>query len=123
MGRLLVFLARLNEPDGKPLPPPGPGLRGIGIEQGAAVLLDPDGKCKVVGKGAAYFVEPVQDAVLDPARQSTADARLISLTASILKVPSGHTFDLTKWQGEAIPYTLTVKDSAIRSTQPGGSVY
>ena len=57
MGRLLVFLARLNEPDGKPLPPSAPGIRGIGVEQGAAVLLDPDGKATVVGHGCAYFVD------------------------------------------------------------------
>jgi cyanophycinase-like exopeptidase len=41
MGRLLVFLALLHALDRKVLPPPGKDIRGIGVEQGAAVLLEP----------------------------------------------------------------------------------
>ncbi len=44
MGRLLVFLARLDEPDGKPVPPRSTVLRGVGVEQETSVLLEPDGQ-------------------------------------------------------------------------------
>ena len=57
MGRLLVFLARLNEPDGKPKPRLL-GIRGIGVQERAAVLLEPDGKATVVGFGDTYFIDP-----------------------------------------------------------------
>ena len=40
MGRLLVFLARLNQPDGKTLPGDSIPVKGIGIEERAAVLLE-----------------------------------------------------------------------------------
>ncbi len=57
MGRLLVFLARLNEPDGKALPGNVPTIHGIGVEERAAVLVEPDGKARVVGYGDAYFID------------------------------------------------------------------
>src|ERR1700761_8038126 len=57
MGRLLVFLARLDEPDGKPVSSRANPLRGVGVEQGVSVLLEPDGQASVVGKGSAYFIE------------------------------------------------------------------
>ena len=57
MGRLLVFLARLNEPDGKPAEPDAPKVRGIGVRRTSRVLLEPDGKAHVVGYGAAYFID------------------------------------------------------------------
>ena len=56
MGRLLVFLARLNAPEDKPAATPI-GVRGLGIQERAAVLVDPDGKATVVGFGDAYFVD------------------------------------------------------------------
>lgn len=118
MGRLLVFLARLNEPDGKPVPPPGLGIRGIGVEQGVALLLDPDGRASVIGKGAAYFVDAKE---ADGIVQQTSPLSFGRF--NIQKVASGHAFDLKLWKGDAVSYTLTVKDGVVHSTQPGGSIY
>jgi cyanophycinase len=119
MGRLLVFLARLNEPDGKPVPTAGrAGIRGIGVEQGAAVLVEPDGHAKVIGKGSAYFVGPVEDAVV-----AGVGKPVTSLSATVMKVEAGHAFDLKKWQGDGVRYSLSVRDGTIVSTQPGGGVY
>jgi len=118
MGRLLVFLARLNEPEGKNV---GAGLekiRGIGVEQAAAVLLEPDGDATLVGHGSAYFVEPVGSAdVLAAGRPLTFNR------FDVKKVGPGHRFNVKAWTGDATPYTLSVKDGKIRSTQAGGSVY
>jgi cyanophycinase len=119
MGRLLVFLARLNEPDGKAVPTATrPGIRGIGVEQGAAVLVEPDGYANVIGQGSAYFVGPVEDALVAGVGKPVA-----SLSAAVLKVQAGHAFDLKTWQGDAVRYSLSVRDGAIHSTQVGGGVY
>jgi cyanophycinase len=125
MGRLLVFLARLNEPDGKPLPPPGrPWIRGIGVEQGAAVLVETDGQAKVIGHGAAYFVDPVDNAYLLAGDTAMASDKPVSfLSTTVQKVEAGHAFDVKAWKGDAVSYTLSVKKGEIRSTQPGGSIY
>src|SRR5277367_929624 len=51
MGRLLVFLARILQ-DGW-----AKQVRAIAVEEGAAVLLEPDGEAKIIGAGPAYFLE------------------------------------------------------------------
>lgn len=117
MGRLLVFLARLNEPDGKPLLP-ALGVRGIGVEQGAAVLLEPDGKARVVGRGSAYFVDP------GGAAGALAIGKPLTFGPyEMQKVVPGHAFDLKTWTGNSTRYTLSVEAGVIHSTQPGGEVY
>jgi cyanophycinase len=50
MGRLLVFLARMQQ-DSKAERP-----RGVGIDEATAVLLEATGAASVVGKGSAFFV-------------------------------------------------------------------
>jgi cyanophycinase len=51
MGRLGVFLARILAHGW------AKQARAIGVEEGAAVLLDADGQAKVIGSGSAYFLE------------------------------------------------------------------
>jgi cyanophycinase len=119
MGRLLVFLARLNEPDGKPVPPNAQSkIRGIGVEQGAAVLVEPDGHATVIGHGCAYFVDPVENAIVPAVGKPVA-----FLSATVQKVAPGHAFDLKSWQGDTVRYTFSVDQGKIYSTQPGGGVY
>ncbi len=107
MGRLLTFVARLNSEDSK--------VRGIGIEERAAVLLEPDGNAKVVGHGAAYFA--------DASGASGTVAKGAPLTFgpfAVQKVISGQAFNVRTWTGNATRYTLTVEAGAVHSTQPGG---
>lgn len=118
MGRLLVFLARENEPDGKPLPRGEPRIRGIGVEQAAAVLVEPDGTATVVGHGSAYFVDTKGWAeTLLPGKPLTMPDVFVS------RVGPGHSFDLKSWTGDGVQYKLSVEAGVIRSTQPGGGVY
>jgi cyanophycinase len=56
MGRTLVFLSRIVQ-DGW-----SDHARAIGIDEGTAVLVDVKGNARVVGKGAAYFIELRQKA-------------------------------------------------------------
>jgi cyanophycinase len=126
MGRLLVFLARLNEPDGKPLPPPGLGIRGIGVEERAAVLLEPDGAARVVGRGGAYFIDASKGSGMLIGGEFGGTALHKPLTFgpyAVQKVTPGHAFNLKTWTGESTTYQLNVKDGKIESSQTGGSVY
>jgi len=118
MGRLLVFLARLNEPDGKPLPPPGLKIRGIGVDERAALLLEPGGLANVIGYGPAYFIDcPHTNELLQPGKP------LSSGSFEIQKVTPGGNFDIKSWAGDAITYKLSVENGKIRSTQTANEIY
>jgi cyanophycinase len=126
MGRLLVFLARLNEPDGKPVPSNAPKVRGIGVEQGAAVLVEPDGKATVVGKGSAYFIDAHHASGMMIGGKFGVMALHKPLTFGPFEVKTvspGHSFDLKSWAGDSVDYDLSVDAGAIRSTQPDGAIY
>jgi cyanophycinase len=116
MGRLLVFLARMQQRYREN--PEGQKLRCIGIEERAAVLLESDGQARVVGKGPAYFI--------DTAR---THGHLVSGTPvtygpyDVFRVSPGHSFNVKTWHGDAVAYTLSVEAGTIHSTQPGGGVY
>jgi cyanophycinase len=118
MGRLLVFLARLTEPDGKPTPGPGLRIRGIAVDQGAAVLVDPDGQATVVGNGSTYFLLTkglVEE--LQPGKP------LAFRDVEVQKVIPSHSFNLATWTGDSTRYKLSAEAGTIHSTQPGGAIY
>ncbi len=118
MGRLLTFLARLNQPEGGGGSSPKPGVRGLGIEQQVAVLVDPDGTAHVVGRGAAYLIEcPEARGVVQPGQA------LAFGPYSVLKIASGESFNLKDGSGAGVRYTLNVAAGVVRSTQPNGSAY
>lgn len=113
MGRLLVFLARLNAA------PASSRVRGIGVEQRAALLLEPDGQGKVIGHGSAYFVEPTSK----PSSLGSGKP-LSGAEFKVQKVAPGHSFNIREWQGDvAATYNLSIDAGAIRSTQTGGAIY
>jgi cyanophycinase len=118
MGRLLVFLARLNEPDGKPVPPTARQIRGIGIEERAAVLVEADGTATVVGSGNAYFVVATHGfGVMEKGKP-------LSFAAfDVKKVAPGHAFNLPTWTGDATLYKLSVEAGAVHSNQIDSSLY
>jgi len=118
MGRLLTFLARLNKADGKAAAAQPPKIRGIGVEEGVAVLLELDGYCKVVGNGNAYFLRPSARAQV-----LAAGKPLTFRGVMVRKVAAGHTFNIAFWRGNASRYALNVEAGAIHSTQAGGAVY
>ncbi len=118
MGRLLVFLARFNEPDGKPAASGTPLVRGIGIDERAAVLLEPDGRAHVVGYGAAYFI--------DADRGSGVAQKGKPLTYgpfTVQKVAPGADFYIKSWAGDGITYKLSVEAGKLHSTQTANEVY
>jgi cyanophycinase len=114
LGRSLGFLARIMQ-DGWSTTP-----REIAIDEKSAVLVEADGKAKVVGTGkGAYFLRPTH-----PPELCKKDEPLTFRHIEVIRVQSGGTFDLNKWTGESgTPYTLSVVTGKIESTQPTHSLY
>lgn len=100
-GRLLVFMARILAAGRTRR------IRGIGVDQETAVLVNPDGEAKVVGKGEADFYEatgPVQCKSGEPLNFGPVREQI---------VPSGNSFDLATWRGSAAPVTVIVKKGEV----------
>jgi cyanophycinase len=112
MGRLLVFLARIQSSA------PGTSIHGLGVEEKAAVLLEADGHAVVIGHGNAYLVTPQP-----PIAQLVAGKPLAAASFSVEKVAPGKSFDLRMWKSDATPYTLAIESGKIRSTQEGAAIY
>jgi cyanophycinase len=114
LGRSLGFLARIMQ-DGWSITP-----REIAIDEKSAVLVEADGKAKVVGTGkGAYFLRPTHAPEL-----CKKDEPLTFRNIEVIRVQSGGTFDLNKWTSESgTPYTLSVVTGKIESTQPNHSTY
>lgn len=113
MGRLLTYIARLHSSTEL-----DPSVRGLGVDERAAVLLEPDGTARVVGNGSAYFI----DAAAATGKAQSGQALSFG-PFSVAKVSPGHVFHLRTWTGEASHYTLDVKNGTIHSSQANGAVY
>jgi cyanophycinase len=113
MGRLLVFLARILQ-DGW-----AKQVRAIAVEQDAAVLLEPDGQAKVIGSGAAYFLEAKN--APDVCR------RMVPLGINgitVHRAPSGASFNLKDWKGAGgDDYQLSVVSGVVKALGSNHGIY
>ena len=114
MGRTLGFLARIMK-DGWSQSP-----REVAIDERSAVLVEADGKARVVGTGkGAYFLRPTQAPEV-----CERGAPLTFRNVSVYRVKTGGHFDLTSWTGDGgTAYSLSVERGKIASTQAGGGIY
>ncbi len=112
MGRLLVFMARVQADHPLPL------VKGIGIDERTAALMEPDGHATIVGSEAAYFLlTPLKAAVLKDG------APLTTQRIDVQKVLPGGSFDLSTWSGNSEKYQLSVDAGVVHSTQKEGKTY
>ncbi|HYK37910.1 cyanophycinase [Alloacidobacterium sp.] len=112
MGRLLVFMARILD-DNSLL-----SVKGIGIDERTAALMEPNGRATIVGSGAAYFLSlSTKAAVLKDGLPLTAQG------FQVQKVLPGGGFDMRLWSGDSERYQLSIDAGVIHSTQEGGKVY
>jgi cyanophycinase len=114
MGRSLTFLARIMKDGWSPAP------REIAVDEKSAVLVERDGKSRVIGSGkGAYFMSVSGGPAV--CKENTP------LTFRDIKVyhgPTGAEFNLRDWRGKrGAAYTLSVVDGKVQSTQAGGEVY
>jgi cyanophycinase-like exopeptidase len=114
MGRTLGFLARIMK-DGWSSAP-----REVAIDEKSAVLVEGDGKARVVGKGkGAYFLRPTKAPEV-----CEKDVPLTFRGVSVYRVRTGGHFDLTSWTGEnGTAYLLSVENGKVESTQRGKGIY
>jgi cyanophycinase len=88
MGRLIVFLSRIVQ-DGW-----ANSVHGIGVDETTAVIVDADGKARVAGKDAAYFL------TIDHTPEQCAFGKPLTVRhVKVVKVQGGtnSTFDLKSW--------------------------
>ena len=101
MGRSIAFMSRIVQ-DGW-----AATIHGIGIDETTAVVLDPSGNARVLGKGAAYFM------TLDHKPDVCAYQEPLTVRGvKILKVQAGTgvTFDFKTWtSASAVAYEANVK--------------
>ena len=111
MGRTLAFMARIVA-DGW-----APSVRGIGVDQESAVLMETSGASTVVGKAPTYFIETTEKpATCKPGTPLTIGG------LKTYRVPPGGTFDIKKWSGTGgTAYVLSVNAGVLTSSN--GKVY
>jgi cyanophycinase len=115
MGRLVVFLARILQ-DGW-----AKQVRAIAVEEGAAVLLEPDGQAKIIGSGPAYFLE-----AKNPPANCRKSVPLTFSGISVHRAPSGASFDVKDWKGagpNADDYQLSVINGELRAAGSAHGIY
>jgi len=113
MGRLITFLARIVN-DGW-----APAAKGIGIDEKTAIAVEADGRAKVLGIGAAYFLST-------PGLPQVCQAKtpLTYLNLSVYRVSGSATFNFTKWSGTGgTAYTISAENGVLTSSQAGGGIY
>ena len=114
MGRTLGFLARIMQ-DGWSQSP-----REVAVDEKSAVLVETDGKGKVVGSGkGAYFLRPKHKPEV-----CQKDQPLTFRKIQVYRAPTGAHFDLPRWKGTGgTSYFLSVEGGRIESTKSDGGVY
>jgi len=111
MGRLVTFLARIIK-DGW-----ASSVRGIGVDEATAILINPNGSATRVGSGAAYFLSS------NGVPQTCVSGTPLTYTGlATYKVSGAATFNLATWTGTGgTAYTLSATSGALSSSN--GSIY
>ncbi|MBI3476472.1 MAG: cyanophycinase [Acidobacteria bacterium] len=115
MGRTLTFLARIMKDGWSPAP------REIAIDEKSAVLVERNGKARVIGSGKGAYFLSVPRGGPDVCRENTP---LTFKDIAVYRGPAGSSFNLKDWTGKGgLAYSLSVVDGKIQSTQKSGEVY
>ena len=106
MGRLVAFLSRVVQ-DGW-----AKEVHGIGIDETTALLVDDNGKARVVGKNAAYFM------TLDHAPETCEPGKPLTVRhVKVLKLTAGSYFNLKSWTGTGgTAFEVNVVDGKLTRT-------
>ena len=114
MGRSLTFLARIMKDGWSPAP------REIAIDEKSGVLIERDGKSRVIGTGkGAYFISTHQGPEVCRGRTP-----LTLRDIAVYRAPAGAEFNVKDWKGKrGTSYGLSVVEGKVQSTQAGGEIY
>jgi cyanophycinase-like exopeptidase len=114
LGRSLGFLARIMQEGWSRSP------REIAVDEKSALLVEPDGKGRVVGNGkGVYFMRPTRKAEVCRTGEPLSMKKI-----NVYRATAGAHFDVARWKGDGgVAYSLSVVKGKVESTQAGGSVY
>jgi cyanophycinase len=113
MGRLVVFLARVLQ-DGW-----AQQVRAIAVEEGAAVLLEPDGQAKVIGSGPAYFLEAKNSPEVCRTKTPLSFSGI-----SVHRAPLGASFNVKDWKGTGgDDYQLSAVNGELKALRSSHGIY
>ena len=113
MGRLLVFLARLQQDGMAPAP------RAIAVDEGSGVGVAANGTTTTFGTGAGAYYLSVPS---NTQRVCAPNTPLTYSPVSTVHVANGGNFSLGTWTSTSnSPYTLSVSNGVVSSTT--GSIY
>jgi len=105
MGRLCGFLARANQS----IEQPNPSVRGLGVDEETALLIEPSGQATVVGHHSVFFVTPS-----GPAEVLTPGQPLTYQNLEVLRLDPGQSIDMsTLTSGQASPSRLDVVEGQL----------
>lgn len=111
LGRLVTFLARIINSGW------AADVKGIGVDEATAMLVESNGSATRVGSGAAYFLRSN-----GPAQVCVAKTPLTYQNVSVYKVSGSATFNLSTWTGTGgTAYTVSANAGALSSSN--GSIY
>lgn len=111
LGRMLGFMARIREDGFRG------NVRGIGVDEQSAVLVEPNGSAVVVGRGnGGYFAEALESPTV-----CRPDSPLTMKKIEVQRVGVGGYFSLASWTGPTSPkYEVNVEAGEVRSGAPPG---
>lgn len=113
MGRLVVFLARI-------LKDARPEVRGLGIDERSVVLLEPDGKAKVVGEGQGAYMLSAAEALV----YEISLGHPLVFAVSVEHAKTGDEIDFIKWKSShAEHYSLSASSGKLHSSKPTNEIY
>ena len=114
MGRSLTFLARIMKDGWSPSP------REIAVDERSGVLVEHDGKSRVIGTGkGAYFISVHQGPEVCRGRTP-----LTLRDIAVYRAPANAEFNIRDWKGKrGASYGLSVVEGKVQSTQGNGSLY
>jgi cyanophycinase len=114
LGRLLGFMARIIQDK------MAEDVRGIGVDEKSAALVEFDGSVQVVGSGSGvYFIHPTQKPELCVKGKPLSYADI-----AVYRVTPGTTFNIASWTGSGgTAFKLQVDDAVVRSSIKDGSPY
>jgi cyanophycinase len=112
MGRLLTFLARLQQ-DGMASAP-----KAIGVDEGTGVGVIPGGTTTTFGSASgAYYLSVASGA----SRTCAANTPLTYSPVSAFRVRTGNAFNVSTWTGSTPAYSYSVSNGVVSSST--GAIY
>ena len=112
MGRLLTFLARLQQTNTASAP------RAIGVDEGTGVGILPDGATTTFGTASGAYYLSVAGTVT---RTCVANTPLTYAPVSAVRVRTSQAFNVRNWTGATPVYTYSVNSGVVTSST--GSLY